>query len=672
MLKRGSFFTDERLEEVIVADAFARARGIRPGQTIHLILNNRRQALRVVGTAMSSEFVYLMSPGGIYPDPENYGVFYIKQRFAEEVLDFDGACNQVVGMFGPGARDNPALVLGEIERRLAPYGVFLGIPRAEQASHQILADELAQLRVSAVVLPAIFLMVAALVLNILMSRVAEQQRVTVGTLKALGWSNGRLMRHYLMYGAVVGLAGGVLGALGGYGIAQGMTVAYRRFFEFPRLDNRIVPWVYLAALGISLAFALLGTARGVRAVIRLSPAEAMRPRPPVTAGAVWLERFARVWPRLGFRWQMVIRSVWRHKWRTVAGVFAAMMGSAMLFTTFYFADSLNYLLDHQFEKVLLSDFDLTFGDERDGGALLEARRLPGVDHAEPLLMVACEFVNGHRSKRSGIIGVTRDATLTIPRTADGRRVTVPETGLLMSRRLADVLGARPGSTVTVVPIKGLREPRDVPVAAIVDGFLGLATYADFQWLNRLVGEEAAVSSVQLRVRPGLESRLAFFAALKTLPAVRAVSDNDDTKEKLVTLMLDALRYAIWALIVLAGVIFFGSILTTSLIALAERQREVATFHVMGYGLRQVGGIFLRESLLVNVCGALLGLPLGLWLSIVLIEVNTRDAYRLPVVQSPMSYVITIALAIGFTVAAHVMVQRAINRMNWREALNAQE
>jgi putative ABC transport system permease protein len=672
VLRRGSYFTDERLDQVIVNEAFARARHIVPGQVIHVILNNRLQALYVVGTALSSEFVYLINPGGLMPDPENYGVFYIKHRFAEEVLDFDGACNEVVGLLTTEARANPAPVLDVIEQELADYGVFASIGRSEQVSHQILTGELSQLRASAVIMPVIFLLVAALVLNILMQRLAEQQRVTIGTLKALGYSNARLLRHYLAYGVVVGTLGGVLGAVVGYGLAQAMIVTYRHYFEFPRLDNEIIPGVYAAGVLVSIGFALIGTARGVRSVIRLDPAEAMRARPPVSAGGIWLERFRRIWTRLGFRWQMVMRSVWRHKLRTAAGVLAALLGSAMVFTTFYFTDSTFYLLDYQFDKVMRSDYDLTFRTELDEGALLEARRLPGVDHAEPLLVVACEFVNGHRSKRSAITGIVRGAQLTVPRTEDGRAVPVPDTGLLMSRRLARRLGLQRGDEVTIVPIKGLRHPTRVTVEKIVDSFLAMVTYADYAWLNRLVDEDAAVSSVQLQTQSGLDHRLAFYRRLKALPAIQGVIDNEDTKEKLVSLMLETFWYSIWVLLVMAGAIFFGSILTTSLISIAERRREVATLVSLGYELRQVGGIFLRESLLVNITGAALGLPVGLWLAVWLIEYNTRDAYRFPVVASPLSYVATMVLAVLFTVAAHWFVQRAINRLDVLDALNAKE
>ncbi|MHC4903342.1 MAG: ABC transporter permease [Planctomycetota bacterium] len=200
----------------------------------------------------------------------------------------------------------------------------------------------------------------------------------------------------------------------------------------------------------------------------------------------------------------------------------------------------------------------------------------------------------------------------------------------------------------------------------------MATYADYAWLNRLVGEEAAVSSVQLETRSGLDHRLALYRELKAMPAIQGVIDNRETKDKLVDLLLMAFWYSIWVLIGMAAIIFFGSILTTSLIAIAERRREVATFLVMGYELRQIGGIFLRESMLVNMVGALAGLPLGLWLAVWLIEYNTRDAYRFPIIASPLSYVITMAFAVVFTVAAHRFVQRAINRLDVLEALNARE
>jgi putative ABC transport system permease protein len=672
VMQRGSYFTDERLEQVIVLDTFAEARKIRPGQTIHILLNNRRQELFVAGTALSSEFVYQMSPGSLAPAPADYGVFFIKRRFAEEALDFDGACNQIVGRFTPAAREDGQRVLDEIELRLDEYGVFATTRLANQPSNRFLSDEIHGLKVSAAILPLEFLGVAALVLNILMTRLAQQQRVTVGTLKALGHTNRTLMWHYLKFGIVIGAVGGALGIGIGHLLAEGMTSIYREFYKFPRLENHAAPAAMVAALLISIVFSMLGTIRGVRVIVRLSPAEAMRARPPAITGGIALERFGRLWRAIGFRWQMVVRSVWRHKWRTVVGMLAAALGSAILLIACYFMDSMFELIDFQFDKVLRSDIDLTFKDELDGGALLEARRLPAVDYAEPVLNVACKFRHGHRLKRGAITGLISGAILTIPRDREGNRIRIPHTGLAMSRKLADLLDLARGDSITVIPVKGLREPVDVPVVSITDSYIGMSTYADYDYLNALVGETHAISAVQLSVRPGLAHRLALYRRLKELPTLQGMTDVRQMRADLVALLLKSMKIAMGAMIVFAGAIFFGSILTTSLVALSERQREVATLLVMGYEKRQVGGIFLRESLLVNMSGALLGLPLGFVMILILIQVYNTELYRMPLVNSPQSYAITVACSVLFVLAAHLIVQRAINRLIWQEALNVHE
>ncbi len=116
VLKRGSYFTGRRDEEVIVNDAFARAHRLRPGDRIHLLLNDRRQELIIVGTAISSEFVYLLGPGAMVPDPEHFGVFYLRDDFLEDAFDYEGACNQVLGLLAPDSRSRPDALLDRAER----------------------------------------------------------------------------------------------------------------------------------------------------------------------------------------------------------------------------------------------------------------------------------------------------------------------------------------------------------------------------------------------------------------------------------------------------------------------------------------------------------------------------------------------------------------------------
>ncbi|MCK4871194.1 MAG: ABC transporter permease [Phycisphaerales bacterium] len=672
VLVSGGYFTADHRSEVIVGDAFARAHDIAPGETIHLVLNNRKEELLVVGTAISSEFVYLIEPGGLAPEKENYGVFYLRHDFAEEVFDFDGACNQVLGLLDAAHRGRPELILAQIEHRLEPFGVFGTTPRKEQTSHRVLSDEINGLRVSAKVVPAIFLTVAALVLNILMTRIAEQQRTIVGTLKAIGYGRGELMRHFVKFGLSVGLAGGFVGCALGYLLAGGMTQLYRQLFEFPELVNRPYPRTMLFGVLVSVAFSLIGSWRGVRSIAQLSPAEAMRPRPPTSGGSIALERWAGLWRRLDFRWQMILRRIFRNRTRTIVGAFAASLGAAIILMAFFMNDSMHYMIDFQFDKVLASDYDLIFKDDRDEGAYLEARRLPGVERAEAVFTVPCTFRHGRREKRLGITGLVPSATLTVPRDADGNPITLPGHGLLLTRKLADLLDVQAGGTVEIVPVKGLREPRRAVVARIADSYIGMSAYADYDYLNRLVGEASAVSMVQLKVSPAAGERAAFYAAVKALPGLQRVTANEDRRANLEHLLLDTMKMPMMALFLFSGVIFAASILTSSLIALSERRREVATFRAMGYGAGDVGSVFLRESLIVNLFGALLGLPLGYIMIALIVQEYDMELYRMPLVIHPMSWVMTVVLAIVFTVLTHLIIQRIITRMDWRDALNVKE
>jgi putative ABC transport system permease protein len=655
-----------------VNDTFARKQGLHPGQWIHLLVNNRREELFIVGTAISSEFVYLVGPGSLTPDPEHFGVFYLKQSYAEEVFDMDGAANQIVGLLSPGWRERPEEILRRAEYLLSDYGVFSTTPRKDQPSNRFLSDEIRGLGVFAQVMPVIFLAVAAMVLNVLMTRLIDQQRSIVGTLKALGYSNGQVFWHFMKFGGLVGLCGGLVGLPMGYGMAKFITSIYRTFFEFPHLESVVYVDLYAIALAISLACCLLGCWRGTRAALQLSPAEAMRPKPPVAGGRVWLEHFTGFWGRLSFGWRLVIRNIVRYKARTAVGVFAACMGAALLTTGFMLRCGVEYIIEFQFEKVLRSDVDLAFKDEHGWDALQEVRYLPGVEYAEPTLEVACDFYNGSHTRKGAITGLIPQARLTIPHDRQARPVPIPAVGLTMTRKMADLLQVNVGDTVLIKPIKGLRQVQSVPVVEIADSYVGLGVYADLDYLSRLIGEEFAVTGVQVRTDPRPHAVSEFLRELKELPAVQSYTARSNTVRNLIETVLNTQMIFIGLLVLFAGVIFFSSMLNTSLIGLAERKREVATLRVMGYTEYQIGGYFLRESMLMNMIGTLLGLPVGYALTVWLTTVYDTEMFRFPLVGPPIVWIGVVSLAIIYCLAAHLFVQWAINKLDWREALNVKE
>jgi putative ABC transport system permease protein len=331
-----------------------------------------------------------------------------------------------------------------------------------------------------------------------------------------------------------------------------------------------------------------------------------------------------------------------------------------------------YMVDFQFEMIQRSDVDLSFKDERSLLALDEARRLPGVDRAEPLLDVACTFSNGSHTRKGGISGVRRDAVLTRPRDSRGRPLRIPESGLLLTRKMASILHVEKGDVILVRPTKGMRETHAVRVAEIADSFMGVAVYADVDFLAELLDEEAAVNGVQLLVKPGDENYRALYSEIKQLPAVQSVSARADLIRNVNETLVKNQNVFIGLLVLFAGVIFFGSVLNSSLVSLAERRREVATLQVLGYGPWQVGALFLRESMTVNLAGTLLGLPLGFLLNYGIVSAYDTEMFRIPIVDPSKVWVVVTGLGIAFGLAAHLVVQWSIHRMDWLDALKTRE
>ena len=670
-LIRGSGFSDERNEEVILSEPFAQAHSLEIGDRIHLILNRKRESFVIVGTAISPEYVYMVrGQGDIIPDPQHFGILYVKDDYARQVLDFKDACNQISGHLSPGGEHDVDLLLERIDRLLDPYGVLATTPRRLQASHYFLSSEIRGLAVSAIVSPSIFLVVAALVLNIQMTRFAERQRTIIGTLKALGYSDHRLLLHFLAFGIVVGLIGGLVGDLLGVGLAIGMVHMYKGFFQFPTFVYRIYPDLLLTGLGISVFFAVAGSARGAWAVLKLQPAEAMRQKPPQSGRAIFLERFAWLWRKLSFRTQMTLRGMARHRTRTLTGVLASALGMAIIFTSLVLYDSTFFLVDFQFEQVAHSDVDIGMRDEKSVAALFEGRALPAVYYAEPLLGLTCDLRNGRHSRRVAISGLSAGHRLTTPVQSDFSPIQLPPDGLVLSKKLAEILHVGAGDQLELTPVRGNRQTRRVRVASIAQTFLGLECYADLRYLSRIVGEGVAVNAVQLAVNEADKEEL--YRAIKRLPNAQSLAVRADSKANIEATLVESMVFSLGLLIVFAGIIALGTMLNISLVEIADRLRDISTFRVLGYQPAEVAGIFLRQNLVIFMLGMLLAIPIGYGMVVGTAIAYDTELFRMPILIRPVIVLLTVLTAFVFVLLAQWFAYRQIRKLDWLEGVKVKE
>lgn len=670
-LIRGTGFSPDRDEELIVSDSFATTHGLLPGDQIHLILNRRRQAFTIVGTCVSPEYVYLVrGAGDLIPDPEHFGVLYVKERYARDALDFQDASNNVVGRFADISESRRTAVLDEIERRLDAFGVFSAIQRDQQASNRFLTDEIKGLRVSAVVTPVIFLAVSAMALSVLLRRLVERQRVTIGTLKALGYSNAVLFRHFIWFGLVVGLVGGLAGCGVGLLLRHSLIEVYKEFYHFPRYIVEAHPDLMLHGIAISLLFSVIGALRGARRVLRLQPAESMRAKPPEKGNAILLEKWRSVWRRLDFKTHLALRDVFRNKGRTISGISATAISCSIMIMTFSMFDAALFMVAFQFEYTNRGNATIGMRDARNAEALYEGRELPGVIYSEPTFGVVCDIRNGRFSRRQAILGLDRPHVLTVPRDAALAPIAIPSDGLVLSEKLAAILNVSAGDSIELTPIRGRPEPRSAFVAGTVDSFIGLDCYASISYLSEVVGEPASVNGIQATIDD--HQRPAFFAAIKELPNAQGLSLNRDAQKSIEGTFVRSLRFSLGIMILFSGVIGCGSLINLATVEIGDRTREISTLRVLGYHPREIAGIYLRQNAVLFGLGLLLAIPMGYGLVVLMARAYDTELFRMPVVFRWQAIGWSLLISAVFVVVAQLAVVRKIRRLDWLEGVKVKE
>jgi len=429
--------------------------------------------------------------------------------------------------------------------------------------------------------------------------------------------------------------------------------------------------VMAVGVGLALLCGVTGSLFGAWRAARLHPAEAMRPAPPERAGRVLLERWPWLWARIPFRWKMTLRNIFRNPFRGAVSVFAAAVATALVVMTLCMTDSLDYLMRHQFERVSHEDITASLRDPRGVQGAEELRSLPEVALTEGHLAVPVTLTNGSRSKRTGITGLPETLRLHTPLDAEERPVAVPEGGLLLSAKLAELLDVRPGSRVRMRPLIGRRQEVETVVAGVVETYLGLSCYASIETLSRLLGEEPVANLLLLKLQPGTDAGMVL-PELKRRPGVVGLGERTRSLTQMEATFGESMGSMLAIMVFFAGTIAFGSVLNTALVSLGERQRDVATLRVLGYTYPQVAMVFSGESLLLNGIGILLGLAAGVGLTELITLAYNTELFRFPAVVPPMRLVQSALLMGAAVLAAQAIIFRMIARLDWLEVMKLRE
>lgn len=422
-------------------EPFARAHRLGPGDSLEPVVRGSRRALRVVGTALSPEYVLAVAPGEVSVDDRRFAVLWMAREPLSAAVGLSGAFNDVALRLRAGERAEG--VAEELERLLIPYGGFGAHDRSKQASAAALESELEQLASFATAVPAIFLFVSAFLLNVVLSRLVHLERPQIACLKALGYSGREVGLHYLKFAALVAAIGAALGVAAGAWLGRGMVALYAEFYHFPDARFRLDAAVAAIGVLVALGSAVTGSLGAVCSVARLPPAEAMRPAAPASYRRGLLERlgFDRALDAAG---KMVVRELRRRPLRLMFSSVGIGFAVAILVVGRFLGDSFEGVMRLQFERVQREDVLVALTRPAPERALREIARAPGVFAAEGGRAVPVRFRAGSRVRDGAIHAFEPGGQMRELVDRSGRRVGLPPEGVVLSRKLAEVLGVRVG------------------------------------------------------------------------------------------------------------------------------------------------------------------------------------------------------------------------------------
>jgi putative ABC transport system permease protein len=650
----------ENQPEILVDPKFLAANHLSLGDIINVSLDGNQVSFSITGTAQSPEFIYIMKNAqDLYPSPEEFGIAYISFSTLKMLVKEKGQVNDIVLTLKDGISFDS--VKNMLQAELKPYGVRSIVPRKDQISHSIMTSEIKSIRTMTKSLPVVFLGVAAIILHTMLRRLIEQQRVLIGNLKAFGFTDREIIMHYLTYPVVIGITGGLLGGLSGAALSFPITTLYKAFFDLPGLRSEFSPKYLFICFVLALVFSILSGVKGSLDILRLEPAQAMRPPAPLTASKNLIEKFTWFWQHLSSQAQMGIRDVFR----TPIKSFLNVIGIAVVFSLMTVSWSMQNMIDLltvvQLEQVQTYDVKMYLNQPSSTGSTKFAlAHEPEVTKVEPVLEVPASLQNGWLKKEVVLLGLTEGSTLYNIIDKNGQRVEIPNQGILLSEHLAKALNVKAGDEILIEsPLRRDtvgQTGEKLSVKGVVPQYLGLNAFMEQKQLQCFLRQGEISTAMLIEMDP---SEVGYMKnKYRNAGNVSSIESQKDTADK-IHKMMESFGFTVWLIAILGGVCGFALIYNVSIIALSERKRELASLRVLGMTPRESLRVITAEQWTLYLFGILLGIPMAYGLNLSMSHSMSNDMYSLPSELPPIAL---LGAAIGTAFSVFVGQSRAYKKI----------
>ena len=653
--------------EVLVAESFAKAHGLQTGDSIRAIMHGRMEELRIAGIVLSPEFIYLIRSGELIPDDKRFGVFWMHEDEMRAAFDMDGAFNNAAISLMRGASEPE--VIRRVDALTARYGGLGAYGREEQISHKFVTNEMRELRGMGIVIPIIFLAVAAFLLHSVLARLIGMQREQIASLKALGYSRIEIGWHYVKMEVLMIAPGTALGGFAGAWMGSGLTRMYTRFFHFPEFGYHLDPAIFIVAAMVCIVAGMAATLGVIRRAMRLPPAEAMRPQPPASFRPTILERLG-LQRMLSPAMRMILRQLERSPGKAALSCLGLAMAVAVLILGNYMHDAIEFAMDFEFSVAQRQDVMVSFTDSRSTDALAEIDHIPGVVASEPVRAIAARIRAGHLTRRVGILGLTPTASLFRLVDMGGKVRQVPEQGLVISKKLAEILRVQPGDEIQIEVLQESRPIANVRIDQTLDDFSGTSAYMHIDAMGRLMKQGRQISGAFIAADP-LQIH-ALYSELKESPNVASVTIKDAALESFRSTIAENLMRMRMVNVIFSVIIACGVVYNSARISLSERSRDLATLRVLGFTRAEISMIQLGELAVLTLLAVPFGCALGFAFAMMTSLAYNTEMFRIPLVVEPSTYGFAVAVVLLATIVAGLIVRRMLDRLDLVAVLKAGE
>jgi len=654
------------LSPILLNEAFISAHSLNPNDQITLFAQGRELRYTVAGSIMTPEYVYIARGGTeVMPNASGFGIAYITQESMDILTGNAGIANEVVFTLQDGVELED--IYGHLQDALSPYGLISLSDRMGLISYSFLDMEVKSIEAVSTSMPMVFVSMAMVVLYLMLKRIIEQERTQIGVLKAFGYANKDLLLHYMAYGGITGIIGGLLGFLYGGALSGFYLRMFLEFFAMPDMKQSVEPIYLAASLGLAVGGGLLGAFMGAFKALTLAPSEAMRPESPKPIKYDIIGKIKFLPYILSSRGQMALRGIVRNPFRSGFVIIGVTFSFVLLVVFGDMEGMVDTLLYSQFTDMQKYSAKATLRQPIPLTQAIEAAyAIPQITQAEALWEVPVVLSNRHIKSGATITGIAADSGLFAVFDTDTRRAYPPPTdGLIITNGLADQLHAQAGTLLYISNLQG--EDIAVPVTRVITQNVGSGAYMEISALADLLEHPAAANALIFNT----SDLPAVADYLKESTIVGTVDSVEATLQQYVDML--APFSAIYSVMFFMGVaIAFAIIYNTAAISLSERQREFATLRVLGLSVDEVCEIMRFEYWVLAAVGIAVGLPLAPMLLVLINAVMDTSMMSMPTNINTSAYIMAGLGCIAAIMLSNFSTKRKIRKFNMVEVLKERE